>query len=111
MCIPPTNYHLLAAKQEPYQKTYLLTKTNIAGDDGEHYSHASGIGDGLSVGVGHEADIGDGGTGEKGEPTQQVVLVAAVVQRGAVRGREREIRLHRNTPTPERQREFVSYRH
>ena len=24
--IPPTNYHLLAAKQEPYQKAYPLTK-------------------------------------------------------------------------------------
>ena len=80
-----------------------------AGDDGEHYSHASGVGDGLSVGVGHEADIGEGGAREKGELTQQVVLVGAVVQRGAVRGRERGIRLHRNTPTPERQREFVSH--
>ena len=82
-----------------------------AGDDGEHYSHASGIGDGLSVGVGHEADIGDGGTREQGEPTQRVVSVGAIVQRGAVRGRERAIRLHRNTPTAERQREFVSYQH
>ena len=25
--IPPTNYHVLAAKQEPYLKAYLLTKT------------------------------------------------------------------------------------
>ena len=24
--IPPTNYHLLAAKQEPFQKAFLLTK-------------------------------------------------------------------------------------
>ena len=24
--IPPTSYHILAAKQEPYQKAYLLTK-------------------------------------------------------------------------------------
>ena len=26
--IPPTKYHLLAAKQEPYQKVYILTKKN-----------------------------------------------------------------------------------
>ena len=24
--IPPTNYHLLAAQQEPYKKAYLLTE-------------------------------------------------------------------------------------
>ena len=26
LLIPPTNYHLLAAKLEPYQKAYLLMK-------------------------------------------------------------------------------------
>ena len=26
MHIPPTNYHLLAAKEEPYQKAHLLMK-------------------------------------------------------------------------------------
>ena len=31
---PPTNYHLLAAKQGPYQKAYLLTK-NIEEFSGE----------------------------------------------------------------------------
>ena len=25
--VPPINYHLLAAKQKPYQKSYLLTQS------------------------------------------------------------------------------------
>ena len=35
--IPPTNYHLSAAKQEPYQKAYLLTKNNeeFSGEKGQ----------------------------------------------------------------------------
>ena len=78
---------------------------------GEGDGVSAGEGDGSSAGEGYEAHVSDGGAREQGEPTQQVVLVGAVVQRGAVRGREREIRLHRNTPTPERQREFVSHWH
>ena len=33
-CTHTTNHHLLAAKQEPYQKVYLLTK-NIEGFSGK----------------------------------------------------------------------------
>ena len=47
-------------------------------------SRASGVGDGLEVGKGHEAHVGEGGAREEGEPTQQVVAVRAVVQRRAV---------------------------
>ena len=47
-------------------------------------SRASGVGDGLEVGKGHEAHVCEGGAREEGEPTQQVVAVRAVVQRCAV---------------------------
>ena len=47
-------------------------------------SRASGVGDGLEVGKGHEAHFVEGGPKVEREPVQQVVDVRAVVERSAV---------------------------
>ena len=57
----------------------ILVDENSAGDGGEDYSHAFGVGDVLIAGVGHEAHFNDGWAREKGEPTQKVGPVGAVV--------------------------------
>ena len=57
---------------------------------GEGDGVSAGEGDGLSAGEGYEAHVSDGGAREQGEPTQQVVPVRAVVEGGAVRGRQRD---------------------
>ena len=41
---PPTNYHLLAAKQEPYQKDYLLTKNKNKEKYGEKNQEIEPVG-------------------------------------------------------------------
>ena len=44
MHIPPTNYHLPAAKQKPYQKAYLLTK-NVEEFSGEKSQENAPVGE------------------------------------------------------------------